>query len=370
MNLTKVRRQIAWEAARLMYSREEAEYHRAKMKAARRVQIGWVRPSDLPSNAEIRDQVLILARLHEGAQPHADRLLQMRMRALWWMEHLKPFQPRLIGSVLTGHIREGSDIDLHVFCGSPQAVLHRVEETGAACEVERKRVLKEDVARVFTHVHIRDSFPIELTVYEPALLGHRFKSSITGKPIERATTDQLRKLVELEHHRSPQEQQSELDEMENAADRWQVFEALLWPLEKVSQSPTYHPEGDALYHSLQVYTLALDEAPYDEDFLLAALLHDVGKAIDPLDHVAAGLEALEGFISPRTAWLIAHHMEVRGIRENTIGVRRKRRLRESPWYEDLLALGDCDFGGRVPGVQVEDVDVVLSYIRSIETMFG
>ena len=370
MNLTKVRRQIAWEAARLMYSREESEYHRAKMKAARRVQIGWVRPSDLPSNAEIRDQVLILARLHEGAQPHQDRLLQMRMRALWWMEHLQPFHPRLIGSVLTGHIREGSDIDLHVFCGSPDAVLRRAEETGVACELERKRVLKEGVARIFTHIHAHDAYPIEITVYEPSLLGHRFKSSITGKPIERATADQLRRLIELEHHRSADDQQAELDEMENAADRWQVYEALLWPLEKVSQNLTFHPEGDALYHSLQVYELALDEAPYDEEFLLAALLHDVGKAIDPLDHVAAGLEALDGFISQRTAWLIAHHMEVRAIRENTIGMRRKRRLRESPWYEDLLILGECDWGGRVPGVQVAEVDAVLDYIRSIETMFG
>lgn len=370
MNQTKVRRQIAWEAARLMYSREESEYHRAKMKAARRVQIGWVRPSDLPSNAEIRDQVLILARLHEGPEPHADRLLQMRMRALWWIEHLQPFHPRLIGSVLTGHIREGSDIDLHVFCGSPQAVLNRVEETGAACELERKRVLKEGVARVFTHIHVRDAFPIEITVYEPALLGHRFKSSITGKPIERATGDQLRRLVELEHQRSAEDQQSALDEMENAADRWRVYEALLWPLESVAQSPKYHPEGDALYHSLQVFMLARDEAPYDEDFLLAALLHDVGKAIDPAEHVAAGLEALEGFISPRTRWLIEHHMEAVAIRENTIGARRRRRLRESPWYEDLLTLGECDRDGRVPGTQVDDLPEALDYIRSLDQMFG
>ena len=63
---------------------------------------------------------------------------------------------------------------------------------------------------------------------------------------------------------------------------------LLLPLENVKQNPEYHPEGDALYHSLQVFDLARDELPYDEEFLLAALLHDVGKAIDPRDHVAAG----------------------------------------------------------------------------------
>ena len=54
---SKLRRQIAWEAGRLMYFREESEYYRAKMRAARAVCKGWVHPSDLPSNAEIRDEI-------------------------------------------------------------------------------------------------------------------------------------------------------------------------------------------------------------------------------------------------------------------------------------------------------------------------
>ena len=32
------------------------------------------------------------------------------------MRLLRPFRPRLIGSVMTGHVRKGSDIDIHVFC--------------------------------------------------------------------------------------------------------------------------------------------------------------------------------------------------------------------------------------------------------------
>ena len=80
--------------------------------------------------------------------------------------------------------------------------------------------------------------------------------------------------------------------------RYLLFRMLLEPLEGVKQSPKYHPEGDALYHSLQVFELAREERPYDEEFLLAALLHDVGKAIDPSDHVAAALQSLEGFDHP------------------------------------------------------------------------
>ena len=54
MNRSKLRRQIAWEAARLMYSRQESEYYTAKMKAARQICQGWVKPADFylihPSN--------------------------------------------------------------------------------------------------------------------------------------------------------------------------------------------------------------------------------------------------------------------------------------------------------------------------------
>ena len=40
-----------------MYTRQENEYYRAKMKAARKICRGWVKPSDLPSNREIRDEI-------------------------------------------------------------------------------------------------------------------------------------------------------------------------------------------------------------------------------------------------------------------------------------------------------------------------
>src|ERR671929_1252663 len=99
--------------------------------------------------------------------------------------------------------------------------------------------------------------------------------------------------------------------------------SLLDALAGVKQSPRHHPEGDALYHSLQVFELAREERPYDEEFLLAALLHDVGKAIDPSDHVAAAMQALEGSITERTAWLIAHHMEAQALRSGTLGTKAR-----------------------------------------------
>ena len=63
----RIRRQIALLAARLMYERVESEYFTAKRKAAKQMGVEYrFRPKDLPSNAEIREQVQALANLYEG----------------------------------------------------------------------------------------------------------------------------------------------------------------------------------------------------------------------------------------------------------------------------------------------------------------
>ena len=140
----------------------------------------------------------------------------------------------------------------------------------------------------------------------------------------------------------------------------------LLPLEAVKQNPKYHPEGDALYHSLQVFELAREARPYDEEFLLAALLHDVGKAIDPHDHVAAAVECLRGAITERTTWLIEHHMDLMNAREKPMRSKLKRELESSEFYEDLKQLRELDDAGRVPGHPVISVDEALAYLKSLE----
>ena len=363
----KLRRQIAWEAARLMYERQESEYYRAKMKAARRLCQGWAKPADLPSNTEIRDQVQMLARLYEGDQ-RTDNLQQMRLAALAMMRRLQLFRPRLIGSVLTGHIRQGSDIDLHLFSDTVEAVTHVLDRDGLVHEVERKEVRKHGEVRTFNHIHLHDEFPFELTIYAENLAHFVFKSSITGKAIQRMS------IAELEQFLTSEYPNLDLDEamavVEERVDRFQIYEALLLPLENVQQNLKHHPEGDALYHSLQVFDHARDELPYDEEFLLAALLHDVGKGIDPYDHVFAGLEALEGAVTERTVWLIEHHMLAHAIADRSIGSRAHRRLRESEHYDDLVLLGECDRAGRQPGVEAPELDEVLEYLRNLGGMFG
>jgi predicted nucleotidyltransferase len=363
MSNFKLRQAIAIEAARLMYERVESEYFTAKRKAARRVCRGGVKPSDLPSNAEIRDQIQAIARMQEGDK-RTEHLRDMRLAALHMMHVLRPFRPRLIGSVMTGHIRKGSDIDLHVFTDSIGLVTDTLEQAGYAFDVERKQVLKHGETRMFTHIHVHDRFNYELTVYAEDLAHYVFKSSITGKAIERASIAELEEFLAKEYPSLDLE--ADLAAEEVRVDPYSVFRRLLLPLEEVRQSPVHHPEGDVLYHLLQVFELARDCRAYDVEFLQAALLHDVGKGIDPSDHVAAGLSVLEGLITERTTFLIAHHMDALAYKAGKLGAKLRHELEAAEDFEDLMLLRDLDDQGRVPGVSVCTVDEALDYLRELE----
>jgi predicted HD phosphohydrolase len=234
----KLRRQIASQAARLLFSRRETDPVRAKVRAARQLTNGVVRSSDLPTNSEVRLETEQVAQEYQGGEA---------MRRL---------------------------------CDELDAIAEPNTET---------------------------------------------------------------------------------------VDRFQVYQSLLLPLEQVRENVQTHPEGDALYHSLQVFSLARDEIPYDEEFLLAALLHDVGKGIDRQDHVTAGLDALEGFITERTAWLIASHSQGHAVLDGTIGVRARRRLEACESYDELMLLARCDRRGRKRGVPVPDVADALAYVRELDS---
>jgi hypothetical protein len=149
-------------------------------------------------------------------------------------------------------------------------------------------------------------------------------------------------------------------------DRFALYRMRLAPLEAIKQNPKHHPEGDALYHSLQVFHLAREARPYDEEFLLAALLHDVGKAIDSQNPAAAAVEALRGSITERTLWLIDHQGDLLPTRERSLTARQRRELDASEFLDDLKLLRELDDAGRVPGVAVETLDQVLDYLRGLE----
>lgn len=224
----------------------------------------------------------------------------------------------------------------------------------------RQRIALEAARRMFEH---QESFHQAKLKAAQLIVGGWVQAKLLPSHREiRAEIEQLARIHEAADER--------LLPAFGEPDRFEIYRGLLAPLEQVRQSPKRHPEGDALYHSLQVFDLARDELPYDEEFLLAALMHDVGKAIDPKDHVAAGLEALAETITPRTYWLVEHQPEAHLLLDNGLGLRARRRLSESEHFEELLVLARCDRAGRRTGVAVPELDEALAYIRDLSEMCG
>jgi hypothetical protein len=195
---------IAVEAARLMYEESVKEYFTAKRMAAKRV-LGKVegkrarfRPAALPSNGEIRDALLCIAQAAEGAS-RTKKLFAMRVVALETMKKLEAFEPRLIGSVSTGHVRRGSDIDIQLFTDDDEAVEQHLVGLGLGFETKRVSIHKFGEIRDYLHHHVEERFAVELTVYPVRELRFRPRSSTDGLPIDRVRISRVEGLLAREH---------------------------------------------------------------------------------------------------------------------------------------------------------------------------
>jgi hypothetical protein len=200
----QLRQILIREAARLMYEEGIGQYHEAKHLAAKRIlgrgQKGSFQPRtrDLPSNGEISKEIATLARFHEG-DLLTQRLFLMRVAALEVMSRLTEYSPRLIGSVSTGRIRKGSDIDLHVFTDSIEQLILLIVSLGWEYKKKQITIRKGSAFVEYTHIYLNQTFPVELSVYPRKELRIRGRSSTDGKPIVRVSTDSLLQLLLEEH---------------------------------------------------------------------------------------------------------------------------------------------------------------------------
>jgi predicted HD phosphohydrolase len=63
---------------------------------------------------------------------------------------------------------------------------------------------------------------------------------------------------------------------------------------------------DRFQHSLQTATLA-HRAGEDEEYVVCALLHDIGDTLGSYDHPAIAAAILGPFVSEENHWMVAHH---------------------------------------------------------------
>nr|WP_010131863.1 nucleotidyltransferase [Microbulbifer agarilyticus] len=196
----RFRHLIKQEAARLMVHEGVNQYFDAKRIAARRI-IGKqykYNPKYLPSNGEISEAVHALGQAADPAS-HQQLLFRMRLLALEVMERLQPFSPRLIGSVSTGRIRKGSDIDLHVFTDEIEVLEHHLHALDWQFDRDTVCIRANGKLIEYQHIHLDFEFPVELSIYPEREIRVVGRSSTDGKPIRRLNAGKVRQLITDEH---------------------------------------------------------------------------------------------------------------------------------------------------------------------------
>ena len=149
-------------------------------------------------------------------------------------------------------------------------------------------------------------------------------------------------------------------------DRFDRIAELVRVLGAVKRDPVKYPEGDALEHSLQVFARVSEECPWDEELLTAALVHDIGLAIDRSAAVAVALEELADLVTARTKWLVEMLPVATALHAGTLGHRARHRLEEHPDYDSLRLLESADRRGHVRSGEAPTLEEAIEILRALD----
>lgn len=99
---------------------------------------------------------------------------------------------------------------------------------------------------------------------------------------------------------------------------------------------------DRLTHSLQTATRAA-KAGRDDEYVVCALLHDIGDTLGSFNHPDIAAAILKPFVSEKNHWIVEQHGIFQGYYFfHHIGLDRtlREQFREHPWFDE--AAGFCD----------------------------
>ena len=95
---------------------------------------------------------------------------------------------------------------------------------------------------------------------------------------------------------------------------------------------------DRLTHCLQTATLAEKDGK-DEEYIVCALLHDIGDTLGPANHADVAAVLLEPYVSEANHWMVKHHGIFQGYYFfHYLGLDRNLRdqFKDHPYYERTM----------------------------------
>lgn len=190
-----MRQHLAQRAAQILLESGTRDFQSAKQKAAQ--QLGAADTKSLPSNPEIETALMEYQRLFR-ANSQPENLQHLRQVAIEAMNFLSNFNPRLVGSVLSGTADEHSVIRLHLFADTVESVGFYLQDNKIPNELgeRRLRIGVDQYQNYSTYEFIVDEVRVELVVFLPKQRQIPL-SPVDGKVMKRADITEVELLLNV-----------------------------------------------------------------------------------------------------------------------------------------------------------------------------
>lgn len=190
----RIRKKIAYEAAKLLAVDGLEDFLQAKKKAAN--QLGINNKRMFPSNSEIESALIEYQSLFQKNEQKL-RLQKMRKIACKAMALLEDYKPRLVGTALSGAVNPHSELTLHVFSDTSELVFLFLEQEGIPTKVcERRLKIEKNKSEHFTAFKfIADDIDIVLIILPTHYIKITPIDPITGQAMQRARLDEVKDLI-------------------------------------------------------------------------------------------------------------------------------------------------------------------------------
>ncbi|HEV2112263.1 MAG TPA: hypothetical protein VGT99_12970 [Gammaproteobacteria bacterium] len=182
-----LRRLLTQEAARIMSEEGVRDFLFAKRKAAERLGFD-PRSLHLPTNREVEEALAERQRLFQ-ADSQPGYLRHLRQTAREALRLFEPFNPRLVGPVLSGTASEHAIVYLHLFSDPAEDVAVFLMEKGIPYEPSaRKLKTGAGVQREYpVYKFVAGDVPIEVTVFDVDGIREAPASPVDGRPMKRGS---------------------------------------------------------------------------------------------------------------------------------------------------------------------------------------
>ena len=148
-------------------------------------------------------------------------------------------------------------------------------------------------------------------------------------------------------------------------DRFDKIAALVRPLSAMRLDMSRPHTITLLEATLLSFAYVEKQQPFDEELLTAALLVDAGRIINRRNAIQAILQAANGLVTSRTAWLIEARDVATAYTNGTLGHRARHRLSGHADFDHVMLLAEATRANQQEDVGRLSLDGAIERLRSL-----